>query len=448
MNDYPDSLRFIRRAERKRHEQDWYHERRRRQEHRNQVAEGVTAPPTVAEIADPEVLIRTWYRLKREAGQAPGPDRVTYCMLGAREVGQLMRELSKLINSGEFRPSTARLIRIPKRISGHRVLKLRSVLFRVVAAALNEKLTPFWEARFLDGSYGFRPGRGVWDVFLALEGAITHQGRPVIAQDDVFHAFDELPIAGVMESHRQHIQEEKLLALIEVVLKGTNELGSEKGIDQGSPHSPTALNVYLHATLDTQLKQHADHPLLHRYADNLVYACNNVSEGLEALSNTQRLLQEAGLRLKGEDGPPVDLKHGGQVRVLGLVLSLKEGRVVYGREEEAWERLREGLRMAHGEADPPSVAAQAIRGWIDAGAPTFERCQQEDLMDRILRDAASVGFREMTRECIGRWIQSATDKWQAFGERHKHKGELGGTNRSAASPTTADPPPVMASLWK
>src|SRR5205807_125345 len=44
--------------------------------------------------------------------------------------------------------------------AGHRTLTLRNVCDRVVAAALNGALTPFWEGMFLPGSMGFRPGLG------------------------------------------------------------------------------------------------------------------------------------------------------------------------------------------------------------------------------------------------------------------------------------------------
>ena len=45
-----------------------------------------------------------FYELKHEAGQAPGPDGVTYRDLGRSEVRQHHRDLSRTILGGSYRP--------------------------------------------------------------------------------------------------------------------------------------------------------------------------------------------------------------------------------------------------------------------------------------------------------------------------------------------------------
>lgn len=254
--------------------------------------------PTVAAIATPGNLVDWFYRLRDEGGQAAGPDHVTYSMLSRREVWDICRSASELLLAGDSVVSTVRRVNIPKR-SGHglRPISIRSIVARVVEAALNGAMAPFWESVFTGASFGFRPGRGVWDMFLALEDAID-KGYSVIAPDDIFHAFDELPIEAIMAAHRRHIQDEQLLNLIESVLRGINDPQRAKGIDQGSPYSPAALNVLLHAALDTQVCQHVGNPLLHRYADNIVFVCRSVSDGGNAIGHTQEGLSVYGLRLK------------------------------------------------------------------------------------------------------------------------------------------------------
>ena len=50
---------------------------------------------------------------------------------------------------------------------------------------------------------------------------MTTQNRCVLAIDDVAKAFDNVPIDEVMSLHRLRITNDKLLRLIEVVLRGT-----------------------------------------------------------------------------------------------------------------------------------------------------------------------------------------------------------------------------------
>ena len=68
-------------------------------------------------------------------------------------------------------PGPGRLVSIPKPGGGTCTLTIRDLGFRVVAAALNEGLTSYWETVFLPCSMGFRPGRGAWAMLAKL-------GRP------------------------------------------------------------------------------------------------------------------------------------------------------------------------------------------------------------------------------------------------------------------------------
>jgi hypothetical protein len=83
----------------------WYvRERfRRRQRALRVVVPAAGAEPTVAQIADPDNLLRTFHELKARAGQAPGPDRVSYRMLGRREAPEVMRRPCWRRSSGPCR---------------------------------------------------------------------------------------------------------------------------------------------------------------------------------------------------------------------------------------------------------------------------------------------------------------------------------------------------------
>jgi hypothetical protein len=128
------------------------------------VAVPTDALPTVAQIACSNNLIATYYDLKSRAGQAPGPDNLTYDDLAHREVADLFRLVSAAVLVGDYELGPTRPVPIPKLKGDYRTLHLANLIDRVLSAALNRALQPFWETVFLPWSMGFRPGHnnGTW----------------------------------------------------------------------------------------------------------------------------------------------------------------------------------------------------------------------------------------------------------------------------------------------
>jgi hypothetical protein len=269
--------------------------------------------PSLEQVADPEFLLAVYDRLRREGGQAPGPDGLTYDALSRSQVALTLRTLGRALRDGTYRPGPARAVRLPKPGGGHRTLTVRGIFDRVVAKTLSVSLTPTWEKLFSPWSMGFRPGVGARDVLAAVENV-------VLATDDVRKAFDNVVIADVVKDHHTYLQDPALLALTEVVLRGSDGAAKEVGIDQGSPYSPAALNLRLHHLHDVPFTEGPTSPPWYRYADNLVYLCQSVSEGHQTLEKGRQNLEAGGLTLKGADGGPVDLR-GGQAQLPGFTLT-------------------------------------------------------------------------------------------------------------------------------
>jgi RNA-directed DNA polymerase len=395
---------------------DRFRRRQQRRLQRDKTGEGQgNATPSLAAVADPENLIRTFRDLRGRGGQAPGPDGLTYSSVGPPEAAGILRELSRAILKGQYGPQAARQVRVPKPGgAGHRTLTLRSIFDRVVSAALNRALTPWWERLFLPGSVGYRPGVSTWDLLARLEHALTSQGRWVLAIDDVRRAFDHMRVADVLEDHRRQLGDGPLLGLVEAVLRGHEGAGREVGIDQGDPYSPTALNVRLHFSHDAPFDAEPGRPPWFRYADNLVYACSDLPDGRVALERAGALLDAAGFALKGEDGPPVDLRAGGTAQVLGFTVSCERGRVRYRLGRGAWDGLTEALAQAHETDDPAGAAGHAVRGWVNAYGPALSG-MGDDMTEQVLATAAELGFREtMSAAELKRQGQAAWERWQTL----------------------------------
>jgi len=413
-----------------------YRCRRQRRERRRDI--GNPLQPTLAQIADHERLLETLNVLRATSGTAPGPDGVTYDDIGRSEAAQIMRDLSRELLERTYAPSMARLAQIPKPNGrGHRVLRIRSIVNRVVAASLNEALTPVWEQIFLDRSCGFRPGRGTWDLLLDLEQTMFEEDRYVVAQDDVDHAFDNVNVGDAMGDHRRYIADPGVLWLVETLLRGHPSEQRTVGIDQGMAYSPTVLNARLHYVLDIPFSADSANPPWYRYADNVVYLGRSVSEGNQAVQTASQLLQAAGFSLKGEH-QPVDLReNGASAELLGFRLSLRNKQVRYGLSGAAWDSLRDGLGGTWETTDPSSNVIQFIRGWISSWGPAFEKESEKPFVDRTLREAAEMGFREISRESIRQWMQRSRDRWrEAKATRQRLREET--VSMLAGPPAPAD----------
>jgi RNA-directed DNA polymerase len=396
----------------------------------------VSLVPTIGLIASTNNLIRTFYEMRTRAGQAPGPDGITYSDLGRREAADLMRELSRTVLEGQYRPAPTRELSIPKLKGGHRTLRLGNILDRVLSAALNKAMVPYWENIFLPCSMGFWPCRGVWQLLAELELLMLSQDRWVLALDDIKDAFPSVIIADVMADHTRYITEPSLLSLIKVVLQGSDRK-RHRGIDQGSPYSPTALNVRLHHALDLGVDQdhHQDHhqghhPLRYwRYADNLACLCRSVSEGHQALDHLGRLLEPAGFTLKGEDGV-INLQQGEQAQLLGFSLSARNDQLQFGLGQDSWTKLKQNLVKAHSTPNPSQTASMVVQGWIEANGPAFANWRTKYL-NRILQTASELGFRETgSRDDLADRCEKAWRCWKTFqmkvGQEASRAGTLSG----------------------
>jgi RNA-directed DNA polymerase len=416
--------------------EDHFLERRARR--RRQLAAEAAFPVTLGMIADRDNLYHCYRELRRDGGQAPGVDGLRYPDLSPGEAGELLADLSRRVTTFSYRPQPARTVEIPKPgTTRMRTLSIPVLLDRVLAKALSEALSLFWEDVFLPCSWGFRPGRNAWGMLLAVERAVRTTGHTVLAIEDLKSAFENTPINPVMAAHERlltHIEsnaspvtgrkqvtrrdeKKKLLWLVGTVLRG-DEPSRTRGIPQGNNYSPTALNGVLHDYLDVPVMGTPKHPLhYHRYADNLCRLCRSVAEGEQALAAIRQLLTPLGMSLKNEDGV-FDLNDGDEAQLLGFTLSLGKKKLVYGLGKKARDQLRRGLERAYEADHPEQTARRTLEGWINSCGPAFETGEAD--VTTILSDAAEYGFRELANpKEVRRLVQESGDNWIRFRNRNR-----------------------------
>jgi group II intron reverse transcriptase/maturase len=161
-------------------------------------------------------------------------------------------------------------------------------------------LEPIYEQDFVEGSYGFRPGRNAHQALQAVRRALQKQGRCWVLDVDVRKYFASIPHARLREFLARRVTDGVVRRLIDKWLSaGVLEEGElhypETGTPEGGVISPLLANVYLHYVVDEWYAEAVTLRLrgpstLVRYCDDFVLLF--VFEG-----DARRLLEVLRLRL-------------------------------------------------------------------------------------------------------------------------------------------------------
>lgn len=205
--------------------------------------------------------------VKRNRGAA-GIDQMTLKAFESK-LEHHLEVLEQALKSKTYRPKPVRRVYIPKADGTQRPLGIPTVGDRVVQAAAKRILEPIFEAKFMDCSYGFRPGRSAHMALEKIRQDLESGFRYVI-DADLKSYFDTIPHEKLIGMVKETVVDGSVLELLKKFLKaGVLEDGSfqinEHGTPQGGVISPLLANIYLHP-LDERMSERGHR--LTRYADD------------------------------------------------------------------------------------------------------------------------------------------------------------------------------------
>ena len=113
-------------------------------------------------ILDRRNLNSAYKRVKQNHGSG-GVDGMSVEELGAYLAAH-KDEIVRAILDGKYRPNPVLRLEIPKENGKKRPLGIPTAVDRVIQQAIAQVLTPIYEPKFTETSYGFRPKRSAQDA--------------------------------------------------------------------------------------------------------------------------------------------------------------------------------------------------------------------------------------------------------------------------------------------
>ena len=217
---------------------------------------------------------------KQKRGKATGIDNVTKEEYESN-IDENIENLLERMKQFKYRPQSVRRVYIPKPGSTKkRPLGIPAYEDKLVQGVMAEILTQIYEPKFLDMSYGFRPGRSCHDAIDRLDKIIMRHKVEWIVDADIKGFFENVDHKWLVKFLEETIQDKVFIRYIvrflkSGVMENMTKYETDKGTPQGGLISPILGNVYLHYVLDLWFKEVVQkrcsgEAFMVRYADDYV----------------------------------------------------------------------------------------------------------------------------------------------------------------------------------
>lgn len=319
------------------------------------------------QIVDAENLNRAYKRVKRNKG-AGGVDG-----MGVDELLQYLKdngeEIRESILAGKYRPAPVRRVEIPKDNGKKRKLGIPTAVDRVIQQAIAQVLTPIYEPKFVETSYGFRPGRSAHDALRKCQ-TYLEEGYVWAVDMDLEKFFDTVNHSRLIEILSRTVMDGRVLSLIHRYLNAGVQVGgavnpSKEGVPQGGPLSPLLSNIMLNE-LDKELERRG-HKFV-RYADDFLIFCKSERSSERVMRSVTEFIENSlYLKVNREKSQTVSYR---EIKFLGYSFYKTKGecrlRVHPKSVAKMKAKIKELTSRSNGWSNErrKQSLSQYIKGWV------------------------------------------------------------------------------------
>ena len=320
-------------------------------------------------VLDDNNLFEAYKQVYKNKG-ASGVDGVT-----VDELGKYMylhkEEIKEQIRKRKYKPSPVRRVYIPKENGDKRGLGIPTVVDRLIQQAIVQVLSPIYERRFSETSYGFRPKRSCEMAIVKLL-EYFNDGYTWIVDIDLQKFFDTVCHDKLISIIMKTIHDGELVSLIrKYLVSGVMENGvvspTKIGTPQGGNLSPLLSNIMLNE-LDKELEKRGLR--FTRYADDCIIvvksekAANRVMESI-----TKFIEKKLGLKVNVEKSK---VARPNQIKYLGYGFYYTKTGIIKPKThlksiQKFKRKLKQLTKRSYSITLEERIVKlnQVIRGWIN-----------------------------------------------------------------------------------
>lgn len=186
--------------------------------------------------------------------KAAGVDGITKADYD-KEAHDNIRNLVARMKNFSYKPLPSRRVYIPKANGKERPLGISAYEDKLVQGVMSKILTEVFEPKFLNCSFGFRPGKSQHLAIANINNTLMFRKVNWVLEADIRGFFDNVDQEWVIKGVQKKVADKNFIEYIRRFLRaGIMEDGKyyqvDQGVPQGSPLSPVLANIYLHFALD------------------------------------------------------------------------------------------------------------------------------------------------------------------------------------------------------
>lgn len=246
-----------------------------------------------------EVVWEAYKKVKANKGSA-GIDEVSMDQFEEKLKDNLYKLWNRM-SSGSYFPPPVKVVEIPKKGKGTRMLGIPTVADRIAQMVAKAYFEPTVEPHFLPDSYGYRPGKSAIDAVAVTRKRCWRYDW--VLEFDIKGLFDNIDHDLLLRAVRKHTDTKWVILYIERWLKAPFQMPSGEKIErisgtpQGGVISPVLSNLFLHYVFDVWMSRKRPQNPWSRYADDGIAHCRSQEEAVELLNELKVRFEECGLEL-------------------------------------------------------------------------------------------------------------------------------------------------------